>query len=74
MNRQKAQPRKRALTGKSPIDAVHTIKIPKGTKIYEGPVGTQGGVNVGGQDKMQIFVQQPWKIDGVEILESAPLK
>lgn len=23
------------LTGKSPIDTVHTIKIPKGTKIYE---------------------------------------
>jgi len=62
------------LTGQSPIDTVHTIRIPKGTKVYEGPVGSQGGVNVGGQDKMQIFIQQPWRIEGVEVIDSAPLK
>ena len=31
------------LTAKSHIDTLYAIKIPKGTVIYEGPVGNQGG-------------------------------
>ena len=34
-------------TGQSPIDKVYKLKIPKGTTIYEGPVGSQGGIYLG---------------------------
>ncbi|WP_319931353.1 hypothetical protein [Xenorhabdus santafensis] len=67
------------LTCKSPINAAYKVKIPKGTipkgtTIFEGPVGYQGGVYLGGQDKMQIFIKEPWKIDGVKVLEDWPLR
>ncbi|MCC8376554.1 hypothetical protein CKY10_03860 [Photorhabdus sp. HUG-39] len=62
------------LTGKSPINAVYKVKIPKGTTIFEGPVGYQGGIYLGGQNKMQIFVKEPWKIDGVKVLQDWPLR
>lgn len=54
------------LVAKSPIDAVYTIKIPSGTTIYQGPVGNQGGIYVGGNSIDQIFIREPWKIPGVE--------
>ncbi len=44
-------------TGGSHIDCVYAIKIPKGTTIYTGPVGPQGGVHVGGYDIMQTFIE-----------------
>ena len=53
------------LTGSSPIDTVYQIKIPKGTTIYEGPVGYQDGVYLGGPNTNQVFVQTPWSIPGV---------
>jgi RHS repeat-associated protein len=62
------------LTGTSPLDSVYEIKIPKGTTIYEGPVGYQGGAYLGGQDIMQIYVDKPWGIDGVDILDEIPLR
>lgn len=64
----------RELTGFSKIDTVYTIKIPKGTTIYEGPVGNQGGVHVGGFDVEQIYIHNPWEIGGVEVKESKVLK
>ena len=57
-------------TGQSPIDKVYKLKIPKGTTIYEGPVGSQGGIYLGGIDKQQIFIDSPWNIEGVEVLDS----
>ena len=63
-----------ALTGSSPINAVHAVRIPKGTVIYEGPVGYQGGPYLGGQNQMQIFVQEPWTIPGVTPVSSTPLR
>jgi len=63
-----------SLTGKSPLNTNFGIRIPKGTTIYEGPVGTQGGVHLGGQSVNQIFVPQPWKIPGVEVISRTPLK
>ncbi len=62
------------LTGKSPINAVYKVKIPKGTTIFEGPVGYQGGVYLGGQGKLQIFVKEPWNIKGISVLEDWPLR
>jgi hypothetical protein len=56
------------LTGSSPINSVFKIKIPAGTTVYEGPVGNQGGIFVGGPDINQIFVQAPWRMPGVEVI------
>ena len=61
-------------TGTSIIDSQYAIKIPKGTTIYTGPVGPQGGVYVGGYDMMQTYIPEPWNIKGVEVISSAPLK
>lgn len=57
---------------KSPIDTVFEIKIPAGTKVYVGEVGSQGGFYVGGSQ--QIVVQKPWLVDGVQVINSSPLK
>jgi len=61
------------LTGTSPLESVYAVKIPKGTTVYEGPVGYQGGAYLGGQDIMQIYVHQPWAIKGVDVLGEIPL-
>ncbi|MCT4701793.1 hemagglutinin repeat-containing protein, partial [Enterobacteriaceae bacterium H20N1] len=58
--------------GTSPIDTSFAIKIPAGTKVYVGEVGSQNGVYVGGTQ--QIVVVKPWTIKGTEIIESKPLK
>ncbi|WP_205885441.1 hypothetical protein [Pseudomonas qingdaonensis] len=42
---------------KSPLDTTFEIKIPAGTKVYVGEVGSQGGLYVGGTQ--QIVVQKP---------------
>jgi hypothetical protein len=58
--------------GKSPIDTAFDVKIPAGTEVYIGEVGSQGGFYVGGTP--QIVVVEPWKIPGVEVMGSSPLK
>jgi hypothetical protein len=50
----------------------YKIKIPAGTFIYEGEIAGQGGIYLGGTK--QVFISEPWKISGVEVLESYPLK
>ena len=62
------------LTGTSVVDTVYAIKVPKGTVTYIGPVGPQGGIYCGGYDKIQIFIETPWKIDGIEVVDSFTLK
>lgn len=56
----------------SPIDTSFAIGIPKGTTVYVGEVGSQGGIYVGGTQ--QIVVLKPWTIDGVQVLGQSPLK
>ena len=60
-------------SGQSAIDKVYKIKIPKGTTIYDGPVGSQGGIYQGGLNKEQIFIDSPWILDGVEVIDSWPI-
>ncbi|WP_306173527.1 RHS repeat domain-containing protein [Limnobacter humi] len=67
-------PNSLVLQGQSPIDTVYAIKIPKGTTVFEGPVGYQGGLYVGGQEMMQTFIPKPWSIPGVEVISEIPLK
>ena len=57
-------------SGQSAIDKVYKLLIPKGTIGFEGPVGNQGGVYQGGLSKQQIFINKPWEIDGVKVLDS----
>lgn len=57
--------------GASPLDTAFAIKIPAGTQVYIGEVGSQGGMFVGG--KQQIVVVKPWTIPGVQVIESKPL-
>ena len=47
------------------IDNVYAIKVPKGTIIYTGPVGPQGGVHVGGYNIMQTYIYAPWTFEVV---------
>lgn len=57
---------------KSPIDTSFAVKIPAGTQIYVGEVGTQSGFYVGGTQ--QIVIPKPWTINGVQVINSSPLK
>ncbi|MDE7330801.1 MAG: hypothetical protein K2O16_00975 [Lachnospiraceae bacterium] len=62
------------LRGISIADTAYAIKVPKGTITYTGPVGPQGGAYCGGYDKLQTFIETPWKIDGIEVINSFPLR
>ncbi|MCU7729202.1 hypothetical protein ODJ79_36270 [Actinoplanes sp. KI2] len=55
--------------GTSNVDAVYAINIPAGTKVYPGPVGSMGGVYVGGGQ--QIYIPEPWK--GGTVVGETPL-
>lgn len=55
-------------------NTMYTIRIPKGTVIYEGPVGYQGGIYLGGPSTNQVFVQTPWSVKGVQVLNSTPIR
>ncbi|SMS01155.1 Putative deoxyribonuclease RhsC [Vibrio mangrovi] len=58
--------------GKSPIDTAFELKIPAGTKVYVGEVGSQSKAFIGGTE--QIVVLQPWALEGVEVMGSKALK
>jgi hypothetical protein len=54
------------------IDTSFAVKIPAGTKVYVGQVGSQSGFYVGGTQ--QIVIPKPWTINGVQVINSSPLK
>ena len=56
----------------SPIDTEFEILFPKGTKVYIGKVGSQGGFYVGGTE--QIVIPNPWTIDNLKIVPKSILK
>lgn len=62
-----------SLTAYSDIDTAYEIKIPKGTTVYEGPVAPQGGVYLGGPDRIQIYIPGVRDLDA-EIISKKPLK
>lgn len=57
----------------SDINTVYKIKVPKGTTVFKGPVGPQGAAYCGGSNIMQIFIETPWKLKGIEVLGKTPL-
>jgi hypothetical protein len=58
--------------GTSPIDTAFGVKIPAGTQVFVGEVGSQGGFYVDGTQ--QVVVPKPWTIEGVEVTHSCGLK
>ena len=64
-------PKTGAYEASSYIDNVYAIKVPKGTTIYTGPVGPQGGVYVGGYNVMQTYIDAPWTF---EVVGKTPLQ
>lgn len=56
------------------MESTYAVKIPKSTMIYDGPVGCQGGTYLGGENCNQVFVFEPWKSKGVEVLSETPIK
>jgi hypothetical protein len=62
------------LEGTSPIESTYAIKFPAGTTVYEGPVGYQGGIYLGGEAFEQIFIPKAWDITGVKVLSETPIK
>lgn len=74
MKSQWINPKTGVLEGESVVNAAYKVKIPKGTIIYEGPVGLQDGLSVGGLEHTQIFIYEPWKIKGVEVVSESILK
>jgi len=60
------------LTGISRINTIYEIRIPAGTTVYEEPVEYQGGIYLGGMDKKQVFILEPWK--GGEVLNKISIK
>ena len=56
------------------VDTVYKVEIPAGTTIYKGPVGNQGGIFQGGLNNNQVFIQEPWLLDKVNVLGKQPLK
>ena len=64
-------PKTGAYEASSYIDNVYAIKVPKGTTVYTGPVGPQGGVYVGGYNVMQTYIDAPWTF---EVVGKTPLQ
>jgi hypothetical protein len=56
----------------------YTIMIPRGTTVYEGQVGSQGDVFMGGLDPSakQFFIPKAWTLEkqGAKVLAKAPFK
>ena len=50
------------------------MRIPAGAKIYYGPIGNQGGVFVGGIDKIQIFIPELDKLSGVLVVTETQIQ
>ncbi|MCC6511226.1 MAG: hypothetical protein IT423_19145 [Pirellulaceae bacterium] len=61
-------------TGSSSAEIVLAVRIPAGTKVYYGPVGSQGSVYVGGMDKIQVFIPNLSEIKGVQIITETQIQ
>lgn len=58
--------------GTSPLDTYFAIKIPAGTSVHVGEVGSQGGMFIGGTQ--QVVVPKPWAVNGVQVINSGPIR
>jgi len=63
-----------AVTGQSPPEYCLTVVVPKGTKVYPGPVAGQGDAFLGGMGKTQFCIPDIRKTPGVEISAKVTFK
>ncbi len=56
--------------GRSMVEKVYAVKVPKGTVVYVGPVASQGGPYLGGEHIMQVYIPNPWAIEGLQVVDS----
>lgn len=61
------------VTGLSPAQMCITVLVPKGTKVYPGPVAPQGDAMVGGMGKKQVCIPEI-RTCGAVIKAKAPFK
>jgi filamentous hemagglutinin len=61
------------LTGSSPVDTLYSVRVPAGSTIYQGPVGYQGGVYLGGSGPTQTQIFIPRTTPGLQPVNAAPL-
>ncbi|MBC5800186.1 MAG: hypothetical protein GIW94_09480 [Candidatus Eremiobacteraeota bacterium] len=67
-------PKDASLTGKSPAEVCLTVTVPKGTKVYPGPVAGQSDMNLGGMTQKQVFIPDIRSTPGVKIDSIQPFK
>lgn len=53
--------------GKTTIDTIFKIKVPKGTKIHVEDISSQGSIHLGGTQ--QIVISNAKNIQGIEVIE-----
>ena len=58
--------------GASVVDTGYAVKLPKESIVHVGDVAQQEGIFLGGTG--QIFVEKPWMIPGVEIVDEFSLQ
>jgi hypothetical protein len=59
---------------RSPAEVMMTVHVPKGTRVYKGPVAAQGMGHLGGPDQIQVFIPDIRKTPGVAIQVVAPFE
>ena len=64
-------PKTGSLTGSSPLDSVYTLKVPKGTTIYEGLRAIKLKLF---RWRKSNFCVRPWKIKDLEVINEIPIK
>lgn len=66
-------PRDAGYLGSSSAETLLAVRLPAGVKVYYGPVSGQGGVHVGGANKIQLYVPDIAAIPGIRILAEESL-
>jgi hypothetical protein len=50
------------------------VRVPKGTKVYRGPVAAQGMAHLGGPGTIQVLIPDIRATPGVQVVSTAPFK
>jgi hypothetical protein len=62
------------ITGTSLSEMAIVVRVPKGTKVYRGPVAAQGMAHLGGPGAIQVFIPDIRATPGVQVVSTAPFK
>jgi hypothetical protein len=62
------------ITGTSLSEMAIVVRVPKGTKVYRGPVAAQGMAHLGGPGTIQVLIPDIRATPGVQVVSTAPFK